>query len=144
MNGLPALNKTIEKIKKQALSGILIGIDGRPLKVRSEHSALNTKLQSSAAIIAKKWLTITYHDCINAGMNWGWWPRKFRIERDGNGDFVIMAFVHDELQNAVAPDRKELFVKIVKQAAIKAGEFYKFRCPVAADTKEGHNWAECH
>jgi len=144
MNGLPALNKTIEKIKKQALSGILIGIDGRPLKVRSEHSALNTKLQSSAAIIAKKWLTITYHDCVNAGMNWGWWPRKFRIERDGMGDFVIMAFVHDELQNAVAPDRAQLFHRIVKEAAVKAGEFYKFRCPVAADTKEGLTWAECH
>lgn len=144
MTGLPALRKTIEKIKMRAAAGTLVGLDGRPLKVRSEHSALNTKLQSSAAIIAKKWLTLTYRKAVDAGMRFGWYPETAREARSNCGDFVIMAFVHDELQNAVAPDFVDSYKDICCSAAVEAGEFYDFSCPVAADAKTGFTWAQCH
>jgi hypothetical protein len=29
-------------------------------------------------------------------------------------------------------------------SAVESGEFYKMRCPIAAEAKEGINWAETH
>jgi hypothetical protein len=53
MKGLKPLGDCIERITKQAEKGFLVGLDGRKLTVRSTHSALNLKLQSTGAILMK-------------------------------------------------------------------------------------------
>lgn len=62
MKGLQPLAACIERITKQAEKGFLIGLDGRKLKVRSTHSALNLKLQSTGAILMKATLV----ECMEA------------------------------------------------------------------------------
>lgn len=139
MDKLPALNSVINKIKKEAQKGYLIGLDGRHLKVRSEHSALNTDLQSAAGLIAKKWLVTTRKNAIDHGMRLGW-----KMQDGSLGDFVMLAFVHDEQQNAVAPELAAGFAKIAIDAAAETGKYFGFKCPISAEAKIGRNWAECH
>jgi DNA polymerase I-like protein with 3'-5' exonuclease and polymerase domains len=143
MAGLPALKKAIDKVQKEAERGFLIGLDGRRLKVRAVYSALNTRLQHDAAIIAKKWCVLTDQYARDAGMAHGWKDHG----DDGLeylGDFAMLAFVHDEQQNAVNPDRADEFAAISVKAAQDAGTFFNFACPVDADPKIGLTWAECH
>lgn len=141
MAGLPALDKAIKKIKAQAKSGFLRGIDGRMLRVRSEHSALNTALQSAAALIAKKWLVIVRQKALDRKRILGWND----VYAPGcAGDFVMMAFIHDELQMAVAPDLVDEFAELTEKSAADAGLFFNFKCPIGAQAKVGMSWAECH
>lgn len=133
VNKIPGFKQADAMIKQQAGRGYLIGLDGRRLECRSEHSALNLRLQSDAALIAKKWLITTEDDALAEGLDHGW-----------EGDFVMMGFYHDEQQSAVMEDVAQLFAKIAVNAAPKAGEYFEFGCAVQAEAKIGHNWAECH
>ena len=65
----------------------LKGLDGRPLHVRSIHSALNLLLQSAGALICKKWIILLEENLIAQGLDHG-------------KDFQYMAWVHDEVQVA--------------------------------------------
>jgi DNA polymerase I-like protein with 3'-5' exonuclease and polymerase domains len=138
MAGLPALHEAIKRVQRDARRGYLIGLDGRKIKVRSEHSALNTRLQSDAALIAKRWMILSDQMAKKEGAFHGW------KNGDTLGDFVIMAFIHDEQQVATAPDFSKLYAKIAVQAAAQAGLDFGFRCPVGAEAKIGKSWAECH
>ena len=33
---------------------------------------------------------------------------------------------------------------LLELSAVKAGEYYKMRCPVAAESKHGGTWADVH
>lgn len=138
MEGLPALDKAIKKVKAEAQRGFIIGLDGRRIKVRSEHSALNTRLQSDAAIIAKRWVCLTRSNALDAGAVIGW-QTPIAVKQ-----FNMLAFVHDELQVAVSPAFAEEFAKIAVEAAAQAGRDFEYRCPVAAEAKLGFTWADCH
>lgn len=133
MTGLPALEKVISKIKGEAERGYILAIDGRRIFVRSEHSALNTKLQSSGAIVAKRWIVLAEQKLMEAGLDHGW-----------EGDFCFLAFVHDEVQCAVKEEYAEMAGKLICEAAVDAGLYYNLKCPIAAEYKIGQNWAECH
>lgn len=139
MEGLPALDKAIKKVKNEAQRGFIIGLDGRRIKVRSEHAALNTRLQSDAAIIAKRWVILTREYAKEAGAIIGWNGPVF-----GKKSFVMMAFVHDEIQMAATPDFADDLAKLCIDAARQAGEDFNYRCPVAAEAKLGYTWAQCH
>lgn len=133
MRGLPALKKAIDKIQGQAESGFLEGLDGRMLHCRSTHSALNLRLQSNAALIAKKWVILSEQYLLEAGLDHGW-----------TGDFVFLAFVHDELQFAVKKKHAHMAADLVKKAAKDAGLFFGFRTPIDSEAKFGHNWSDTH
>ena len=77
----------------------LKGLDGRPLHVRSIHSALNLLLQSAGALICKKWIILLEENLIAQGLDHG-------------KDFQYMAWVHDEVQ--VACRTKEIAETVVK------------------------------
>lgn len=133
MKGVPALKKVLDECKSQAERGFLIGLDGRRLSCRSPHSALNLRLQSDAALIAKKWLCLTRDYLLAQGLNWGW-----------RGDFVILAFVHDELQFACREHLTDTVQDACKRAAVDAGLYFGLQCPTTAEAKVGHSWADCH
>lgn len=64
----------------------IIGLDGRPVYVRSPHSALNTLLQSAGALVCKAWVVETERMLREEeGLKHGW-----------NGDFALMAWVHKQ------------------------------------------------
>lgn len=122
--GLSALKK---KISRLMAKGHLPALDGRRVWVRSEHAALNTLLQSAGAIIAKQWLI-----------------ESTKLLQEKEIDAKLLAFVHDETQWEVREDQAEEAARLIEQAATKAGEALKFRCPVNAEGKVGDNWKQTH
>jgi DNA polymerase I-like protein with 3'-5' exonuclease and polymerase domains len=124
---VPAYAKLKKKVSNFAAKGWIPGLDGRKLQIRSEHSALNTLLQSAGAIIAKQWI-VCFHKELTA--------KKI--------PFKLVAWVHDEVQIEVPEKYGTMVGEIVVKAAADAGEILKFRCPVGAEFKTGKNWYDCH
>lgn len=112
-------------------NGHLKGLDRRILHVRSEHSALNTLLQSAGAIIMKRALVILDRDL----QAQGWVPGV-------NYEFVLN--VHDEWQIEADEDIAEEVAAIAVAAIRKAGKYYQTRVPMDGDARVGVNWSETH
>jgi DNA polymerase I-like protein with 3'-5' exonuclease and polymerase domains len=55
-----------------------------------------------------------------------------------------LAFIHDELQYECTHSSVNDLKFNLELSAVESGEFYKMRCPIAAEAKEGINWAETH
>ena len=55
-----------------------------------------------------------------------------------------LAFIHDELQFECEEKDKEDLKSLLELTATQAGEYYKMRCPVAAESKSGSTWADVH
>lgn len=129
----PALRALIEKVKDTAKTrGYLKGLDGRYLHVRSEHSALNLLLQSAGALIMKKATIIMWQDFKRLGFTFG-------------VEVGQMAHIHDEYQLAVRNGIDSKVVGAIATGAIrKAGEYFRFRCPLDGEYKIGSNWKETH
>lgn len=113
----------------------LRGLDGRPLHVRSPHSALNLLLQSAGALVCKKWLVEVERILVEErGLVHGW-----------DGDFAIMIWLHDEHQTACKDEATAKLIAEVSQDAMRrTQEFYKFNMQLDTDAKIGGNWRECH
>jgi len=141
LEGMPALNALIAKLQNRrkttelsAYGPHIKALDGRRIHCRSDHSLLNALGQSSGAVICKEWLASVWEECLAQGLKPGW-----------NGDFVICAWVHDELQIACRnQETAELLARIAKQAAEGVGPKFKFRGVTAADATIGANWKETH
>lgn len=129
---LPALAKLKQAVEKAVKTrGYLIGLDGRHLPIRSEHSALNTLLQSAGALVMKKALVILDETL----QEMGYVPGQ---------DYEFMANIHDEWQIACRPEIAETVGKTAVEAIRRAGEHFGFRCPLDGEYKIGANWAETH
>lgn len=128
--GFRDLIKDIEKAAKKR--GWLKGIDGRHIRVRHAHAALNTLLQGTGAILMKKALDIYHYEITEIhGLVHG-------------RDFGYLANVHDEVQQEVLPQYAELCGETFKNAITKAGEHFKFRCRLDGAYDIGKNWSETH
>lgn len=112
----------------------ILGLDRRVVYVRSPHSALNTLLQSAGALICKKWVCLVEENMRKAGYKHGW-----------DGDFAMMAWIHDECQ--IACRTKEIAedcVRIAQESMRQTQEFFKFNCQLDTEGKIGANWFDCH
>lgn len=110
------------------------GLDGRKVHVRYPHAALNTLLQSAGALICKMWVVELVRMLEEKGYKSGW-----------DGDFALMAWVHDEVQ--IAARTQEIaddVVKTCQEAMRYVGDFFKFRCLLDTEGKTGGNWYDCH
>lgn len=135
MAAMPSLNKAIKAIHMEARrnGNTIAGLDGRRLYIRAKHAALNMRLQSDGALIAKKWCLITDDLFYAAG-----WTHSIKAE------YAFCSWSHDEIQVAVRNEYAEQAAKMMEAAAPLAGEYFKFKCPVAAESKIGNNWAQTH
>ena len=104
-----------------------MAIDGRKIFVDSQHKALNYLLQCSAGVIAKRWLLISDETIKHAGL------RAHQL-----------AFIHDELQYKCASKHIDDMKFTLEHSAVRAGEYYNLRIPIAAEAKSGNNWSEVH
>lgn len=110
----------------------LKGLDGRPLHVRSIHSALNTLLQSAGALICKQWIVRIEERLINLGLNHG-------------DDFQFMAYVHDEAQiGCRTSEIAEIVVREAQAAMRDTQDIFKFRVQLDTEGKIGQSWNDCH
>ena len=121
---IPGLKELLEAVHKASERGYVYGLDHRRILVDSRHKSLNYLLQGSAAIIAKRWMVL-------ANENY------FKVARQ-------VAFVHDELRFETLHEEVDDLKFHLEWSAVRAGEYYKMRCPVAAESKSGSTWADVH
>ena len=121
----PALAKLRDNVSKAAENrGYLKVLDGRRVPVRHKHASLNTLLQSTGAIICKRWL-VEFH-------------RKMQTEGFVLGeDYYQAAFVHDELQIIAKESITERVGALCVEAIKDAGEAYNFRLRLDGELNVG-------
>jgi len=127
LSNLPSLKRLRSQVENAGYRGKIKAIDGRYLKVRSAHSALNTLLQGAGAIICKHWLLRITHRVYNKKLN-----------------VKLVASVHDEYQFEVHNKDISEFCSITKIAMKETENLLKLRCPLDNDYKVGTTWAETH
>jgi DNA polymerase I len=127
---LPALQRLVDDVKHEASTYKRVTLpDTRTVPIRSEHSALNTLLQGSGAIVSKYWMIIANKN-LDAAF--------------GKNVVKQMAYVHDELQFACPKDIAKGAGKIIIDSAKEAGERLSIAMPIEADYAIGKSWAETH
>lgn len=125
---VPAYAKLLNHLEYvTAKRGFLRGLDGRPLPIRSAHSALNLLLQSAGAVVMKKALVILDN----------------RLSKY-TGKYAFMANVHDEWQIECDADIADEVGRIACDSIKEAGLEFKLACPLKGEYKIGNNWAETH
>ena len=122
---LPGLRELTSKVQEQARTGIIRGLDGRAIRAKSEHSALNYQLQSDGAIIMKQ-------ACV-----------RLHQAMDHNKARQVVA-VHDEWQFEVTPEYADDLGALAVMAIQQAGKDLNMVCPLDGEYKVGNNWAETH
>jgi len=123
IEAIPGLSDLLSSVKSAADRGFVKAIDGRKVLVDSPHKALNYLLQGSAGVIAKRWMVIA---------------------NDNPFCCSQLAFIHDELQYECHPDHADDLKFMLEFSAVRAGEYYDLRIPIAAEGKIGANWADVH
>ena len=123
----PALAGLRERVGRAAARGYLTGLDGRLLRVRSEHAALNTLLQAAGAIVMKKALVILDD-----------YAKQWKI------DYKFIGNIHDEVQAEVAEAQAEKYGWLAVECLKAAGLEFNLRCPLDGEYKVGTTWAETH
>lgn len=128
MQAQPAFAQLTRAVKSTLKSrGHLIGLDGRKLFIRSEHSALNTLLQSAGALICKKWLEL-----IDTEIQ----ERQIPAE--------ILGWIHDEVEVSVKEGYEDDVCNIIQRCAVQTQAEWRLKVPIEAECHIGANWAECH
>ncbi len=127
LSNTPSLRELRERVSVSATRGYVFGLDRRRVYVRSEHSALNTLLQSAGAIVMKKALCLLDEYATLWGL-----------------DYKFVGNIHDEIQTEVREDQAEQFGRLAVSCIEAAGQHYKLNCPLAGEYKIGDNWSETH
>jgi len=127
LDNTPALKHLRSQVADSSKKGWVTGLDGRKLHIRSEHSALNTLLQSAGAVVMKKALVLldTY-------------AKQYNI------DYKFVLNVHDEFQCEVRDDQADFFGGLAVGAIVKAGKSFNLNCPLDGEYKVGKSWQQTH
>ncbi len=127
LDNTPALKHLRSKVADSSKKGWVTGLDGRKLHIRSEHSALNTLLQSAGAVVMKKALVLLDQ-----------YAKQYNI------DYKFVLNVHDEFQCEVRDDQADFFGGLAVGAIIKAGKSFNLNCPLDGEYKVGKTWQQTH
>ena len=128
MSGLAGFAELNAAIQERAKSGVLKGLDGRPIRLQGKnHAALNYLLQSAGAIICKLWVI-----------------RAHELLQEAGIDYYPLAFVHDEMQLSVAPEQAEMASTLITLAMKDVEHQVNFRCALDSEAQTGNTWADCH
>lgn len=132
MTNLPALGQLVAAVDKAVRErGRLIGLDGRVLKIRGAHAALNTLCQSAGAVVMKRAL-VMFDKGVAADV------------RSAGGTVGYVANVHDEIQTETEEKHAETIGAGFAGCIKRAGEHYKLRCPLAGSHGIGSSWKSTH
>jgi DNA polymerase I-like protein with 3'-5' exonuclease and polymerase domains len=127
LRNTPALDSLRDRVGRASQRGFLLGLDGRRLRVRSEHSALNTLLQAAGAIVMKQALVILDD-----------YAQQWKL------DYRFIGNIHDEVQSEVVTEQAEKFGYLAVECLKAAGNHFDLRCPLDGEYKVGRTWAETH
>lgn len=126
---VPAFATLKKNLKTAFKRGFIKAIDGRKLKIRSEHRCLSQLLQSCGSIVSKQWVMMSYDE----------------IKKQHGDDAYIVGWVHDEIQ--VACRTKEIAEdvgNISRRMAQASGVALGIKMPIAAEYSVGKTWADTH
>ena len=126
---VPAFATLKKNLKTAFKRGYIKAIDGRKLKIRSEHRCLSQLLQSCGSIVSKQWVMMTYD----------------AIKKQHGDDAYIVGWVHDEIQ--VACRTKEIAENvgnISRRMAEASGVALGIKIAIAAEYSVGRTWADTH
>jgi len=104
------------------------GLDGRLITTRSEHSLLNSKLQSAGAIVMKYAMLIADARA------------KSELAHPAYG----LIRYHDEEQWECKADDADKLGQIGVESITQAGEVLGLRVPLTGEYNVGNNWSETH
>lgn len=125
ITGLEDFKKEIkDNVRKR---GFMTALDGRLIKLKSEHFALSIYLQSFESIMMKYALILAVQ----------------KIKKE-NLDALLVAVVHDETQWDVRKEHAERLGKLMVECIEQAGRDLGARMPITGEYKMGMNWAESH
>jgi len=127
LDNTPALAELREKVSLASQRGYLRGLDGRRLYIRSEHSALNTLLQSAGAVVMKKALAIFTE-----------YAPKWNLT------YKLLGSIHDEYQLEAPESQADKVGWLMVESIKAAGVQLDLKCPLDGEYKVGNNWAETH
>ena len=127
VDAVDGLGDLLDAVKKAADRGFIKAIDGRKIEVDSPHKALNYLLQSSAGVIAKRWMVIN----------------QDTVKQTQLCCSQLM-FIHDELQFECDPSHANDLSTSLVYSAKAAGEYYDLRIEIDAEATTGKNWSETH
>jgi len=128
---IDGLDELLTAVRAAGDRGFIKSIDGRKISVDSPHKALNYLLQSSAGVVAKRWMVIANDN----------FPT---IDNEYLENTHQLAFIHDELQWETTQLYAEDLKNHLEFSAALAGEYYELRIPIAAEGKIGSTWADVH
>ena len=124
--GIDGLGDLVAALKEAAKRKYLNVLDRR-VPIRSAHAALNTLLQSSAALINKKWVVLTDHRCREQGVV-----------------YRPLLTIHDEFTCEMLPEYVEAYSRICLESIGLSGDYYRIRVPVTGELGVGKNWLGVH
>ena len=116
-------------IPRVASRGWFRGLDGRRVKVPSEHKTLAGMLQNGESVVMK-------HAALD-------WVSKAKAEKM---DFKLVTWPHDEWQTEVkgSLDQAEHLAFLQRQAIKDVGESLNVYCPLEGESAIGCSWRETH
>jgi DNA polymerase I-like protein with 3'-5' exonuclease and polymerase domains len=127
LDNTPALKQLRTNVQRKAKKGWVRGLDNRKLHIRSEHSALNTVLQSAGAIVMKKALILLDE-----------YAKQYNV------DYKFVLNVHDEFQCEVREDQADFFGGLAVGSIVQAGKSFNLNCPLDGEYKVGKTWQQTH
>lgn len=127
LRSIPALKELKRKASMAAQRGYLVSLDGRRIKIESDHKSLSVYLQGGETVIMRM-----------ANYLWYTKAKKDKIK------FKQVVWVHDEWQTEVEEARADELGKLQVQAIKDTGQHFKLNCPLDGEYKIGKNWAETH
>ncbi len=127
LNNTPALKKLRYRVNKASDKGYLNALDGRKIRVRSEHASLNFLLQSAGAIIAKRAWDIFHGLAQYEGLK-----------------YKQIGVIHDEIQIECNPNDADYIGMLIVDAMKETTNYYKLNCPITGEYKIGRSWNETH
>lgn len=124
---IDGLSDLLDAIKKAAERGFVKAIDGRKVIVDSPHKALNYLLQSSAGVLAKRWMVINQQNINELQLCCS-----------------QLGFIHDELQFECDPKHADDLCSSLVLSSLQAGEYYNLRIKIESEATKGSTWKDTH
>ena len=126
--GLTALVDLLDALRAyHKKHGYIMGIDGVPIYVGSEHMQLVYLLQNFEEVLVKIALIVAYQDIKDQGL-----------------DAKLATIQHDEFQFIAKEEHAESVGKILEESFTKAGTILGSRCIIKGEAEIGNNWYETH
>lgn len=127
VRSIKGLSDLLYRKTAAAKRGYMVGLDGRRIKIPSDHLSLPCYLQGGEAVIMKLAMVL-----------WSRWAKKEKL------DYKLCAFVHDEWQCECLIAHAKRLGQLQVRAIKEAGKILKMNIELDGETHIGPTWAETH